>query len=236
MKHTRFALAPPTQMSVEEPLSPYRLKDGARIHPGAAICRAGDPALRFFRVTSGVARSFVSLPDGRRQVTDFHFAGDLFGLQPGMQRGAGYTVTVEAITDVTVSIFSLTTPSGMPMPVTPGATRMFLDSVSDRLADARQRLLLLGRKTAAERLATFLLQVSKRVGSQDGAWIELPMTRGDIADYLGLTLETVSRMFRLLREKRIILVPSLGEVRVLDRGALESLANGEAGVTRARCH
>ena len=185
---------------------------------------------------SGVARSFVELSDGRRQVTDFHFAGDLFGLQSGGQRGASYTVTVEAITDVTVAIFSLTTPSGMPMPVTPGATRMFLDSVSDRLADARQRLLLLGRKTAAERLATFLLQVSQRIGSQDGAWIELPMTRGDIADYLGLTLETVSRMFRLLREQRIILVPSLGEVRVLDRAALEILANGEAGVARTRCH
>ncbi len=113
---------------------------------------------------------------------------------------------------------------------------MFLGAVAERLADAHERLLLLGRKSAAERLATFLLLVSKRTGSRGGEWIELPMSRGDIADYLGMTLETVSRMFRILRERRLILTPSLAQVRVIDGVALGHLADGRLRVGPARHH
>jgi CRP/FNR family transcriptional regulator, anaerobic regulatory protein len=236
MTNAGFALAPQAPVSVDEPLSAYCLKDAVRVGANGTICRAGDPASRFFRVTSGVTRSFVGLPDGRSQVTDFHFPGDLVGLWTGAQRGENHAVTVEAITDVILVAYSLTTPGGAPIPVSAVVTRMFLGAVAERLADAHERLLLLGRKSAAERLATFLLLVSKRTGSHGGEWIELPMSRGDIADYLGMTLETVSRMFRILRERRLILTPSLGQVRVIDGAALERLADGRLRVGPARHH
>lgn len=225
-----FDRTPPGPTEADEPLSRYRFGSHINLRTDATIFKFGDPVRRFYRVISGVVRCYVELPDGRRQVTDFLFGGDLFGFQ----RGATYSVTAEAVTNVTLAVYSLNPRGGLPVGISPEASHMFLTAVTARLAGAREQMVLLGRKTAEERLATFILQLAEHMGSDDGTWIKVPMTRGDIGDHLGMTLETVCRMFRSLREKHIIALPSASEVRVLDRAALESLANGEGDVTGGR--
>ena len=225
-----FDRTPLCATEADEPLSRYRFGNHINLRTDAAIFKFGDAARRFYRVISGVVRCYVELPDGRRQVTDFLFDGDLFGFQ----RGATYTVTAEAVTNVTLAVYSFNPRGGVPVGLSPEAAQMFLTAVTARLGEAREKMVLLGRKTAEERLATFILQLAEHTGSEDGAWIKVPMTRGDIADHLGMTLETVCRMFRALREKQIIALPSANEVRVLDHAALESLANGEGDVAQGR--
>ncbi len=225
-----FDRTPSTPAPVDELLSRYRLGSHCNLRADATIFKCGDPAPRFYRLISGIVRGYAELADGRRQVTDFLFEGDLFGLQPA----GSYSVTAEAVTNVTLAVYSFNARGGMPSSVSLDVTRTFLDTVSARLNEARERMMLLGRKTAEERLATFIVQLAAHTGSSDGTLVTVPMTRGDIADYLGMTLETVCRMFRALREKQIIALPSASEVRVLDRAALESLANGEHYVARTR--
>lgn len=225
---------PPAYVRPEEPISRYCVGHSMIARPGAMIFKIGDRASRFFLVTSGVVRGYLELPDGRRQVTDFFFPGDFLVLRPG----ATYSLTAEAITDVELLVYSVNPREGTPMTISPSmspeVTRLFLEALRQRLSDARDKMVSLGRKTAEERLASFLISLARHTGSDNGTRIMVPMTRADIADHLGLTLETVSRMFKLLRTKGIISLPSATEIRVLDRVALESLGNGEEFTTRAR--
>lgn len=225
-----FDRTPLTPAPVDELLSRYRSGSHCNLRADTTIFKYGDPAPRFYRVISGIVRSYAELADGRRQVTDFLFEGDLFGLQPS----GSYNVTAEAVTNVTLAVYSFNARGGVPSTVSLELARTLLDTVSTRLNEAREWMMLLGRKTAEERLATFIVQLATHTGSSDGTLVAVPMTRGDIADYLGMTLETVCRMFRALRERRIIALPNPSEVRVLDRTALESLANGEHYVARTR--
>ena len=99
------------------------------------------------------------------------------------------------------------------------------------LAAAQQQFVLLGRKTASERLASFLLLLADRTSAADGKKslvVRLPMSRSDIADYLGLTKETVSRVISSLKRDRIIRIESLEMIRILDRGGLEQLSEAAA--------
>ncbi|MFD6316448.1 helix-turn-helix domain-containing protein [Methylorubrum thiocyanatum] len=153
----------------------------------------GEEAGFVYRVVDGAVRSHKMLNDGRRQITGFHLAGDLFGFE----QGETHWHTAEALSDTRVLIFPR-------RPIERAATRsaevacQLWSMATASLRDAQDLALLLGRRSAQGRLAAFLIEVDRRFGGT--GTFALPMTRRDIADYLGLTIETVSRTFSQLEE------------------------------------
>lgn len=186
---------------------------------GELIFLEGDPALQVFNVTGGLIRAYKLTPDGRRQVTAFLFPGDFLGLNVEDR----YVYSAEAIGETRVCRFDR-----------PRLTRIFeqhrqlehrfLGMMATELARAQDRMLLLGRKTAAEKLASFLLWLEER--EHEPKVLHVPMSRADIADYLGLTLETVSRTFSRFAKEGLIRSDSPHRLELSDREALELLAEG----------
>jgi CRP/FNR family transcriptional regulator, anaerobic regulatory protein len=173
-----------------------------------------------FNVTEGIVRLYKSLPDGRRQIVGFALPGDFLGLAL-MDR---YGVAAEAVTQVRVCRFAR--PAFIAyVDGKPHLLRRLHEFAGHELSLAQDQMLLLGRKTAEEKVAAFLLNLQTRY-SRIGApsvTVPLPMSRQDIADYLGLTIETVSRtLTKLAREKIIVIVPD--GVRLLTAERLEQFA------------
>ncbi|MEE7491573.1 Crp/Fnr family transcriptional regulator [Methylobacterium oryzae CBMB20] len=187
---------------------------------GQTLFGQGEPADFVFNVIEGCLRLTRLLPDGRRQVMGFALPGDFLGL--ALQER--YTVSAEALGHVRTCRFDREDFAA----VTEANARL-LKSLHDRarfeLTLAHDQMLLLGRRTAEEKVAAFLLSLKDRFAriGHNSVTVELPMGRQDMADYLGLTIETVSRMLsRLDRAHSILLVP--GGVRLLDQDRLERLA------------
>jgi len=190
--------------------------------PGDVLFSEGDRADAVYEVLSGMVRLYKLLPDGRRQVTGFLTAGQLLGLAP---EGA-CVFTADAVTEISVCCYQRPAFERL-IDEVPGFARRLLAVTSHELRAAQDQMVLLGRKTAAEKLASFLLLMGVRQpGCPDE--IDVPMTRGDIADYLGLTVETVSRTLTRLRQDGLITLPTSARVLVRDRKALESLAAGDS--------
>ena len=164
---------------------------------GAEIFGESEPADYVYQVAEGAVRSYKLLSDGRRQIGAFHLVGDIFGLE----NGPAHRFTAEAIVDTIVRLvkrISLEQVAEADALV----ARDLLSMTTSNLQHAENHMLLLGRKTSLERVAAFLLEMDRRL-SPAGV-MALPMYRRDIADYLGLTLETVSRALSCLHEKGII--------------------------------
>jgi CRP/FNR family transcriptional regulator, nitrogen fixation regulation protein len=170
-----------------------------------------EPAHYIYQVIEGSARSHKLLSDGRRQIGAFHLAGDIFGFE----NGGFHRFTAEAIVNTTVRVIKrqslervVRTDAAMVMSL--------LALTNDNLQHAENHLLLLGRKTARERMATFLLEMNGRLTA--AGVIALPMSRKDIADYLGLTIETVSRVLAGFQQKGYLKASgvNLREIIVLD--------------------
>lgn len=191
---------------------------------GKAFINEGDDADHFFNVTGGTARLTKSLPDGRRQVTGFANTGHFLGLAVS----DSYGFSAEAIDTVRVCRFSRSRLRGL-LDDFPALEHRLLQTASNELVAAQEQMLLLGRKTARERLASFIVNQA-RMGPCGAAHrhIRLPMTRGDIADYLGLTIETVSRTFSKLRIEGFIALPTPDDVEIRRPDALEEIAGGLA--------
>ncbi len=189
---------------------------------GHTLFSEGEEARGIYEVTHGTVRLCKLLPDGRRQIVGFLSAGQILGLAPeGL-----YVFTAEAITPVKTRHYPRATLERLIDDV-PGFARRLLAVASHELQTAQEQMLLLGRKSAAERVASFLLQIADR--SDDGSEeVEIPMTRIDIADYLGLTIETVSRTLSKLRQDRLIALTRSNRVKIRDRDELEQLAAGAA--------
>ncbi|CAE7593460.1 aadR [Symbiodinium microadriaticum] len=196
---------------------------GLNIPAGQELFSEDTSASSVFTVTDGAIKTYKLMPDGRRQITGFLFAGDFIGLS----HGDDYIFTAEAINDVRVCRFDRNKFNSV-MDQFPKMRSRLLSDASEELAAAHRQMLLLGRKTARERLATFLLMVDERTVDwrQDPDVIALPMTRGDIADYLGLTTETVSRTFTRFRSDGLIESLNGQNIRILNRDALEDQADG----------
>jgi CRP/FNR family transcriptional regulator len=160
------------------------------------------------------------MPDGRRQVTGFADPGHFLGLA-AIDR---YGFSAEALTPLKLCRF---THDGMKLLMTqfPALEQRILRETSRDLAQAQGHTLLLGRKTARERLASFLVELGRKCPQSNA--IELSMTRTDIADYLGLTIETVSRTLNALRRDGLIDIEHVTGIRLKDREALRALAAGE---------
>ncbi|HZS85707.1 MAG TPA: cyclic nucleotide-binding domain-containing protein [Stellaceae bacterium] len=193
------------------------------LEPGETFLNEGDPATHYLNITAGAVKVYKLLPDGRRQITGFLFAGDLLGLA----FNDTYTYSAEALTPVTVCRFPRRQLERL-LEEFPAVERRLLAMASNELAAAQEQMVLLGRKTAQERIASFLLTLLRR-GQRLGRSAErvkLPMTRADIGDYLGLTTETVSRAFTNLRRCGCIALEGACNVHLLDRDRLEELAEG----------
>jgi CRP/FNR family transcriptional regulator, nitrogen fixation regulation protein len=185
---------------------------------GTEVYGEREPADYVYQVKSGAVRSYKLLSDGRRQIGAFHLAGDIFGLENGSE----HRFTAEAIVDTTVRLIkrhSLELVAESDAMV----ARNLLSMTTTNLQHAEDHMLLLGRKTSLERVAAFLLEMDKRLTAADV--IALPMSRRDIADYLGLTLETVSRAISHLHGLGIVdfIGNTQRQIVLLDRQELASL-------------
>lgn len=181
------------------------------------IFAEGANADYFYKVISGVVRTCKFLADGRRQIDAFHIAGEIFGFEPG----ATYRLSGEAVSDCTVVAYRkkhVDLFSGTDAMV----SRELLSFAMHSMTRSQEHSLLLGRRGAAEKVAIFLLDWAKRSG--DRKIVNLAMSRQDIADYLGLTIETISRTLSQMERDRMIALPSTRQVQVRDLDALEDLS------------
>jgi CRP/FNR family nitrogen fixation transcriptional regulator len=186
---------------------------------GTEIFGAEEPAEYIYQVIEGAVRSYKLLPDGRRQIGGFHLPGDIFGLE----NGDLHRFTAEAIVNTTVRFMKRESLERVAN-TDPAIVRSILTMTTDNLQHAENHLLLLGRKTSLERVAAFLVEMDRRLAP--AGVIALPMTRRDIADYLGLTLETVSRALSAIKKKGFLKFPgqSQREIAVLNPVGLAELA------------
>ena len=175
----------------------------------------GDPADAVYVVLSGTVRSSKMLPDGRRQIIGFHEAGDLIGLT----LADDYLYSAEGVTAVRLRRLSHLQLEAL-IERQPRLRNRLFSLAAHELAAAQRQMLLLGRKTARERLCSFLIERLRG----DGPIVELPMSRTDIADYLGLTIETVSRTLSQLRAEGLILMATPHSLELTDAGRLSDLA------------
>ena len=156
------------------------------------------------------------LADGRRHIAEFCFSGDCFGLD-GTE---GRPYSAEAVNDVIV-MRSRRKPTEQLIDQNHPLARLLRDAMLRDLAHAHGHTLRLGRMTASERVATFLLEMFER--RDRTKVLDLPMSRNDIADYLGLTIETVCRVLSLFKREDIIAIPSPHRIELLDRHALQNV-------------
>ena len=193
---------------------------------GARQClfHEGDPARFVYNLTRGTLKLYKLLPDGRRQITGFAYPGDFIGVDDSEV----HAFTAEALEPAEYCRFTRERFMGFLEHQRGVARELYATAIHD-LAAAREQMVLLGRKRAGERLATFLLELFDRRDPGDAGeqTLRLPMTRTDIGDYLGLTKETVSRAFTLLRRRRLIALQPHARIALLDRARLEQLARGD---------
>jgi CRP/FNR family nitrogen fixation transcriptional regulator len=175
-----------------------------------------EPAEYFYQVVSGAVRTYKVLQDGRRQIGAFHLPGDVFGLEAG----AVHAFSAEAIARSVIRVAKRTGIVAMAARDSELSADI-LSRTAGSLRRAQEHMLLLGRRNAEERVATFLLDMARRESSEGE--IELPMSRQDMADYLGLTIETVSRTLTHLESKAVIELPTSRRILLRSRGSLQRL-------------
>ena len=180
------------------------------------IYAEGDEARSFYKVISGMVRTCRFLSDGRRQIDAFHVAGDVFGFEAGPD----HRMTAETVSDCTVIAYRR---RGLETMIAQDERlgRWFFSHAMNSLALAREHLLLLGRGSAAQKISAFLLEAAN--GEGGGGVIDLAMSRQDIADYLGLTIETVSRTLSHMERDGTIKLLSARRVVLKDRPGLRML-------------
>ena len=187
---------------------------------GSEIFGEAEPADYVYQIRQGAVRTYKLLSDGRRQIGAFHLPGDIFGIE----NDEVHRFTAEAIIATTVWIAKRRSLFGGLGDGDVSATNNVRDLITKNLEHAENHLLLLGRQTALEKVAAFLLEMDGRLEQPEV--MGLPMGRRDIADYLGLTLETVSRALSALREESILsfIGQTQREIALHDRSKLAQRA------------
>jgi CRP/FNR family transcriptional regulator, nitrogen fixation regulation protein len=209
-----IALAPPMARALQA--SPAGLR--RTFAKGERLFAEGDPSDHFYKLVSGTIRTSKLLSDGRRQIDSFHLAGDIFGLENSKDRH----FSAEAIEPVVVLAFRRTQFTTL-LHADPAFGEQLMSATIASLDRAHDHMVLLGRKSALEKVATFLLDLANRLSK--GNSVDLPMQRADIADYLGLTIETVSRVLsQMVRDGLINLAGASRTIFLKDKAALELLA------------
>jgi CRP/FNR family nitrogen fixation transcriptional regulator len=181
------------------------------------IYAEGDGSDCWYKVVSGTVRVCKLLVDGRRHIAEFCFGGDCFGVDSSSDR----PYSAEAVDDVVVMRYQRKA-TERTIDENRALARHLRNSMLRDLANAHGGTLLLARMTAPERVAAFLLEMFERRDRTKA--LDLPMSRNDIADYLGLTIETVCRVLSLFKREDIIAIPSPHRIELLDRHALQNVA------------
>jgi CRP-like cAMP-binding protein len=190
-----------------------------RLEPGKHLFHQGDNDRNIYKIESGHIRLYQVMIDGRRQIISFGFAGDLLGLQAEAERHCG----AEAVTSVEVRSLDWSRVYRH-IRNEPALAPQLVNLLSRELDNAHGQIAGL-RRSAIEKLAAFILELHRRQG--ESGTVEIPFSRTDIADFLCLTVETVSRNLTKLRIKRIVELPQLHSLVILDLDSLQTLADGE---------
>ncbi|MBV1885460.1 MAG: helix-turn-helix domain-containing protein [Parvibaculaceae bacterium] len=190
---------------------------------GDCMVFEGDELNAYYVVMNGAFKLYKLLSDGRRQITGFAFKGDFVGLP----YQADYEVTVEALGASKLCQLPKETFEGLSVKAPPLGQRL-VKLMATNLAASEDHMLLLGRKTAMERVASFLIWMSCRAQArgESASELDVPMSRTDMGDYLGLTVETVSRTFTKLRKVGAITLGERNRLTINDLEALQDLADG----------
>jgi CRP/FNR family nitrogen fixation transcriptional regulator len=214
----RSALAAAAVLSHAVSVPEDELTKGTVLHfePNQEIYAEGDDTKVFYQVVSGVVRTCRFLSDGRRQIDAFYGEGEVFGFELGAKRTFG----AEAVSDCTVRCYQqIKLPSDDQIPA--AVPQQLFSYAMDRLAKAQEHAMVLSRRSALERVASFLVEWA-RTSSRKGV-VSLAMTRTDIGDYLGLTIETVSRSLSALERQGHIALPTARQIEIKNVSALEAL-------------
>ncbi len=223
-----FALRRPTDVSSTQP--GRRLDDCLdqasvrRFQAKEFVFVEGDPATSIYRIEAGAVSLFKILPDGRRQILGFAYAGDFIGL--GVQ--GEHIMNAQVIKPSRIRSMPLAALHKIATS-DPSLSFTLYQAIAEELAATRDLMMTTGHRSATERVAAFLTAMSRRnerIGAPADI-IDLPMTRADIADFLGLTIETVSRTLTKLKNRGLIDLPQSARVRLLDMVELQGLAEGE---------
>ncbi|HBK44861.1 MAG TPA: Crp/Fnr family transcriptional regulator [Xanthomonadaceae bacterium] len=190
---------------------------------GTTLVRTGELRGNVYTVTSGALRLVRTLADGRRQITGFALPGDYIGLTETVR----HRHDIEAIVDSRICRTSMANMQRLRVRY-PQLERKLLQRAGMELAAAQDTGLALARLQPSERLANFLLRLAARAPHPENDVVALPMGRGDIADHLGLTMETVSRTFTKLKQQQLIALPQLHMVQILDHAGLRRLAGDDS--------
>jgi CRP/FNR family transcriptional regulator, nitrogen fixation regulation protein len=196
------------------PQEAMALRSSRTIAKDGEIFAEGDRPAFIYKVASGAVRTFKLLSDGRRQIDAFHLPGDIFGIETGEE----HRFTAEALADATIILYRRYNLGVLPLD---GGdfSRQIMTAMMRSLEHAQNHMLLLERKNALEKVATFLLVMAKRISNDDQ--VDLPMSRLDIADHLGLTI--VSRSLTQLERRGIIDLPAHRSIVLRDRDVLGRL-------------
>jgi CRP/FNR family transcriptional regulator len=197
-----------------------------RIDAKEFVFMEGDPVKQVYQIEAGAVSLYRLLPDGRRQILGFAYPGDVIGL--GLQRE--YIMNAQTLKPTKVRSISLATLHRIAA-LDPKLSFTLYQAVANDLAATRDLLMTTGHRSACERVAAFLLALSQRNERNGGSAhvIDLPMTRSDIADFLGLTVETVSRTITKMKTRRLIDLPQCARIHLRDIEALQALAEGDDG-------
>jgi CRP-like cAMP-binding protein len=189
---------------------------GVTLHPARdqEVFGEDEPADQVYKVVHGGVRGFRVLADGRRQICEFYLAGDLFGIEPD----GVHHMTAEALGD-TVLVAARRSALGDERDA--DTARRLWSLAMSQLHREREHAVTLGRRSAAERVAWFLIDTAGRLGTGDH--LDLPMSRQDIADYLGLTIETVSRTLTQMQGSGLISLAGCRSVQLRKPGLLAGL-------------
>lgn len=215
-------LAVCSALNAEESAELERTATLQRLEPGEFLVREGQARVHVYSVTGGALRMVRLLADGRRQVTGFLLPGDFIGLS----NSPTHARDVEAVSASTLCRFSQQDMRQLRARF-PQIERKLLERAFNELDASREHIVALARMSPLERLADFLLKMSARQArlGQGGEVLVLPMGRSDIADHLGLTVETVSRSFTKLRQRRLIALHGVQNVEILDREGLAAIVH-----------
>lgn len=186
-------------------------------HRRQEICRQGQPANIWYCVLVGAALRCAIKSDGRRQIVDLLFPGDFFGLTAG----AEYDYTVEAATPGTIVAVYPRNRVETQADANPQVARELRQIAFDGLSRLQDQLLILGRITAQEKVGSFILAMADRLSSGRSDRVTLPISRYDIADYLAVSVETVSRALSDLKHRGLIRFTGTRNIQIVDREALE---------------
>jgi CRP-like cAMP-binding protein len=180
-----------------------------RFARNTTIFNEGDDANFTYKIVSGAVRLCKHTSNGRRQIADFLLAGDFFGF---LQMGT-YSFTAEAVSDVVVMCYPQRAVEQLSNTL-PSMNRRLIGLLSERLLGMQDHLVMLGRQAAKQRVAAFLLRLAERSDAEEGETFDVPMGRQDIADYLGLTIETVCRSLSDLKRSHLIEIPTVHEIAI----------------------